>query len=562
MTFDDGTTGPPDGGPPDATRDAGPNQSAEATTDTAKSTTKTPTRPALDPWEQRKIDFGFADPPPLTPKHPDPWRERFARFGMIDPIPLRVAPTLTRPPSEIDARERAYALGVLRSEAEELARTTSGRNGQLNVAAFTCSPFVNTGALTREEVEHVLTDAARVASGLGDHPLTENEIAATLRSGLDSGAAHGLTRYAPENGIVADAAPRAVGIVAPAVGDEAPDDDQPRRPWQPVDLGPVLSGGWQPSTPCVGRRSDGVGLAYPGKVHTISSETEAGKTWMALIAASDELRRGDSVLYIDFEDDEGGVVGRLLALQVPPDLIRQHFHYVRPTEALGGGINLDDLRALIKEHRPVLVVIDGITEAMTMHGLNPLDNKDIADFGRILPRRLANAGPAVVCLDHVTKSTDTRGRYAIGGVHKLNGLDGAAYILENREPFGIGLTGRSTVLIAKDRPGQLRKHGQRRNDGLHTFAELIVTSHDVSYVEYEIRPIAVIGEEFMPTTLMAKISDALNEHGAMTQRQILATVKGKRQYAIDALALLQRDGYVSAKSPHERLKPYPDGGRS
>jgi hypothetical protein len=30
-----------------------------------------------------------------------------------------------------------------------------------------------------------------------------------------------------------------------------------------------------------------------------------------------------------------------------------------------------------------------------------------------------------------------RSRYAIGAVHKFNALDGAAYILENRQPFGV-----------------------------------------------------------------------------------------------------------------------------
>lgn len=48
--------------------------------------------------------------------------------------------------------------------------------------------------------------------------------------------------------------------------------------WEPVDLADVLDGTWKPPEPTVGRRSDGVGLFYPGKKHTISSESEAGKT--------------------------------------------------------------------------------------------------------------------------------------------------------------------------------------------------------------------------------------------------------------------------------------------
>ncbi|MCL4368328.1 MAG: AAA family ATPase [Actinobacteria bacterium] len=202
-----------------------------------------------------------------------------------------------------------------------------------------------------------------------------------------------------------------------------PQEDEPvsRRTWQPVDLSDVLSGSWVPPEPVVGQRSDGVGLFYPGKVHTVSSESEAGKTWLLLSACVDELLAGRHVLYLDFEDDEGGVTQRLLGLQVTADVILERFHYVRPTEALGAGIHLDDLRHLLDAHSPSLAVLDGVTEAMTLHGMDPLSNKDIAMFGRMLPRRIADLGPAVVCLDHVVKSAESRGRYAMGGVSAFYG---------------------------------------------------------------------------------------------------------------------------------------------
>lgn len=331
--------------------------------------------------------------------------------------------------------------------------------------------------------------------------------------------------------------------------------DNPRS-WRPVDVEPVLSGRWTPATPTVGHRSDGVGLFYPGKVHTIASESEAGKTWLALAAAFDELRAGHSVLYIDFEDDQGGVVGRLMTFQARPEWIRERFCYLRPTDALGTGASLNDLSAIVAAYRPTFAVVDGVTEAMTMHGLDPLSNRDIAVFGRVLPRRLAAAGCATACLDHVPKAADARGRYAIGGVHKLNGLDGAGYILEAQKPFGVGITGQSTILISKDRPGQLRRHGHRRKDGLTVFGNLELISHDETNNEFEIRPAADPSEDFRPTVLMGKICATLERHGPMPQRQILAMVKGKRDYAREALAQLQRDGYVSDGSPHKLLKPW------
>lgn len=335
------------------------------------------------------------------------------------------------------------------------------------------------------------------------------------------------------------------------------------RPWRPVDLTSVLDGSWKPAVPSVGRRSDGVGLFYPGKVHTVSAESEAGKTWLTLSACLDEMVAGRNVLYVDFEDDEGGIVNRLLAMQLQPDLIRARFHYLRPTVALGTGSHLDDLRGVLAAIRPSLAVLDGVTEAMTLHGMDPLSNKDIATFGRVLPRPLADAGPAVVCLDHVVKSTESRGRYALGGVHKLNGLDGAAFVLESRKPLGIGLTGITTVRIAKDRPGQLRKHGLAGKEGMFWFADLKVSTEHEGMTEVEVAaPEQASETEFRPTALMARISTALHEHGPMPQRQILATVKGRRQYAIDALALLQRDGYVSTDTPHKLLKPFMNGAES
>jgi hypothetical protein len=122
--------------------------------------------------------------------------------------------------------------------------------------------------------------------------------------------------------------------------------------------------------------------------------------------------------------------------------------------------------------------IDGITEAMTLHGMDPLSNGDIARFAALLTAPLTRAGLAAVSLDHVTKYAAGSGRYSLGGVHKLNAITGAQYLLENREPFGIGRTGRTSIRIAKDRPGQLRRHALQGRDNLAWFGDLVITSHD------------------------------------------------------------------------------------
>jgi hypothetical protein len=179
----------------------------------------------------------------------------------------------------------------------------------------------------------------------------------------------------------------------------------------------------------------------------------------------------------------------------------------------------------------------------------------------MLPKRLAAAGAASVSLDHVTKSSETRGRYSLGAVHKLNGLDGAAYVLENRSSFGVGLTGRSTIRVAKDRPGQLRKHALPSSGGLHWMGDLVLTSHTEGFSEVEIAaPEERVDGDFRPTHLMGAICKALEEKGSMSGAQIEAVVRGKATSIRQARALLQIDGYVSQSTPFALLKPWDLGG--
>lgn len=336
-----------------------------------------------------------------------------------------------------------------------------------------------------------------------------------------------------------------------------------RRSWQPVDLTDVLAGNYTPPAPTVGARADGAGLFYPGRVHSIASESEAGKTWLALAGVATELAAGNSAIYLDFEDDEGGLVGRLLSLGVDRQAVRDRFAYLKPEEALTALGNREDLGQVLGDLRPTLAVLDGITEAMTLHGLEVKDNGDVARFGKMLPSWIAGQGPAAVNLDHVVKDRENRGRYAIGGVHKLNGLNGAAYMLENRTPFGIGLTGRSTVYVAKDRPGQLRRNALPSN-GSHWYADLVLDSTHVDLVEVSLDAPAERSETFRPTVLMGRVSEALTRAGQpLTVRDVLDRVKGKRDQDVrSALAALVDEGHVVKENGargahlHRLVKPF------
>lgn len=255
------------------------------------------------------------------------------------------------------------------------------------------------------------------------------------------------------------------------------------RTWREVDLTPYLDGSWTAPVPTVGHRADGAALFYRGRVHSIAAETEAGKTWLALSCGAEEMAAGEHVLYLDMEDDAGGAVGRLLALGVAPEMIGERFHYVRPEGPLTAG-EWEEFGALLSDAAPSLVVLDGVTNAMSMHGLDPLSNRDVAEFLHKVVQRLVGGdaheveGAAVLMLDHVTKAKEGRGRNSIGAIHKINALTGSAFILKARDPIRPGSVGCSEVYVSKDRPGQVRARavGKPLADGTMRFADLVVDS--------------------------------------------------------------------------------------
>jgi hypothetical protein len=249
--------------------------------------------------------------------------------------------------------------------------------------------------------------------------------------------------------------------------------------WTPVDIGAALRGGVPEVRPQLLKRTDGEALLYPGRTHWLSGEPETGKSWIALAAAREAIWARRAVVYVDFEDSPEGTVGRLMALCLAVEEVSAHFHYVNPQEAARRG-DLDWLSDL----RPALVVVDGVSESITLHSLDPDRTRDIVEWRRRMLSPLRASGAAVLALDHVVKSRDERGRWPIGSQHKLGALDGAAYSLEAISPFSRTHAGVSRLTVVKDRPGQVRAFAA---EGKHA-GDFRLTPGDDGAVVAEITP--------------------------------------------------------------------------
>lgn len=243
--------------------------------------------------------------------------------------------------------------------------------------------------------------------------------------------------------------------------------------WQPIDLRPYLCGEVTRPEPTVGlARSDGLRMLYPGKEHAVIGEMESGKSWFASACIAAELSRARHVVYIHFEEsDPSDTVERLIELGARDTEIVDLLRFVGPERP----VTPQALAALL-DPAPSLVVIDGVNEAMALHGLAIREEDGAAQFRRRLVKPCTAVGAATLACDHVVKDRERRGRDALGSIHKGNALSGAMLMLENAEPFGRGHRGRSHVFVTKDRPGHLRRHGRAdpRTPGKTFLGELVV----------------------------------------------------------------------------------------
>jgi len=139
---------------------------------------------------------------------------------------------------------------------------------------------------------------------------------------------------------------------------------------------------------------------------------------------------------------------------VPADDIKARFFYVKPD-----GPGVQRYGKLLETTDPTLVMLDGVTEGYGLHGWKIADNDDAPKWRQAFVKPAMRRGAATLSTDHVVKNKEARNGYAIGGQHKKAGLNGALFELINIAPFGKGMSGRSKLVIHKDRNGDLRQHG-------------------------------------------------------------------------------------------------------
>ena len=339
--------------------------------------------------------------------------------------------------------------------------------------------------------------------------------------------------------------------------------------WQPVNLTSHADGTHEPEPATILERSDGAGLLYPGKVHAFNGEPESGKSMLAQWAVALELTWGFKVLVLDYESDAATYVERLMAMGVSRTAITQRLTYLNPeVDPTKNPAALAAMDALLASKSFSLAILDGVTEALALAGADTNSGDDYTLWHKMVPRRIAKAGAAVVVVDHVTKSSDSRGRFAIGSQAKLATLTGAAYLVDVKRPLGRGVIGELSLKVAKDRPGYVRGMAGKWSAGtrLQEAARILVDGTMLGRIAIVVNPPRDDHDDdgdWRPTGLMEKTSKTLEDAGeALGFNELAKRVGGKREHVQAAVAALVKEGHITTASGprssilHTSASPY------
>lgn len=233
--------------------------------------------------------------------------------------------------------------------------------------------------------------------------------------------------------------------------DEEDDDsgDGPEEIRGRVDLGALIEGGVPPPEWLL------PGMFYAKSIHWWHGEPGDGKTFLLLGLMYRLAEEGKKVLWLDEESGQNQTAYRLQSYGADPTILRERFIYhARP------GLTLDpaDLYALFREvteERPDVVVMDSVADMLGQAGLDEDSNVDVTAWvKKVLEPLKHEYGCSVIAIDHVTKSKDSRGKYARGAGAKKSKTDAAWKVVKFKD-FGVNRVGGIRLESDKDRDGWL-----------------------------------------------------------------------------------------------------------
>lgn len=274
-------------------------------------------------------------------------------------------------------------------------------------------------------------------------------------------------------------------------------------------------------------------LLYAGKIHSIAGESGSGKSIFAMHSAIDVLRGGGVVFYFDIETQMLDNLQRMLEFGAQPDELNRYY-LEHPTQAAGAEIGYicSAIEQVVLTGAQVLVVIDSAGEAISLQGGKQDSDEDVANWMRAVPRPLAEAGAAVLLIDHVVKANGNGGGFAIGSQRKRAAID-VQFILESVERFERGRAGHANISVSKDRYGYLSQRGclaelhvEPDNGVSHTSLERGKQTASNDYAEVVMEKVSQFIESSVEPPSTKKIKDGIGGDNKLVEKALKRLIGG------------------------------------
>jgi hypothetical protein len=277
-----------------------------------------------------------------------------------------------------------------------------------------------------------------------------------------------------------------------------------------------------------------------GKRYLLPAPAGTGKSLLAVITGIDAVAAGGTVAILDVENGADEYARRLAdvldarddsdgALAAACTERLRYFEWPALKTTWGGEEWAATLAGVD------LAVFDSSRLMLSAAGLAEDSNDDYSTFVNALLVPLARAGVTTVVLDNTGHEGD-RAR----GASAKNDLNEVVYVVATGEEFN------------REQPGHLRLL-RRRTRFSELPAELHVPIGGGTYGPVEEAEPAADSAGFRPTTLMERISEAIEQEPDMGKNDVRRAVKGKNDAKDLALRLLVEEEYVKVE-PHGQAR--------
>lgn len=188
---------------------------------------------------------------------------------------------------------------------------------------------------------------------------------------------------------------------------------------------------------------------YRGAVHWMSGPPGEGKSLIALWFCAQLISRGETVLYLDEENDERTMAERLLLLGATAEEVEEHFLYALSPQLTEERVG--NFKATLEEHRPALVVFDSSADFLAAASADENSAVDVTRWiTKTVCRQLREYDGTALVVDHMPHEA-RRAR----GTGAKKAKSEVSYLIRMTEPFSRQQIGQITVEYDKDRFGWL-----------------------------------------------------------------------------------------------------------